>query len=205
MNETFKTPFSRTYWRLSFAELKSVKTLVLAALFIALRIALKLFKIPIAANMNVFFTFTVNALGSFIYGPVVAFLSGTVCDTLSFIIKPSGPYNPAFMLVEALGSFIYALYVYRARVSVVRLFLSKLTVNVFCNIFLTSLFLWPMYGKGKTMFLYMIGRAPKNLTMLPAETVMLAVTFAVMLPILKRTKVLPWLKQQVLAIGVLGH
>ena len=177
--------------------------LVLAALFIALRIAVKGFKIPVADNMSIFFTFVVNALGSFLYGPVVGFLSGAVCDTLSYILKPSGPYNPAFMLVEGLGSFLFGVFLYRSRVSVVRLFFCKFSVNLLCNILLTPLFLSMMYGE-KTMFAYMVTRIPKNLILLPFETALLAVTFGVMLPVLSRTRTVPWLKSG-LAVGICGH
>ena len=185
--QIFQTPFSAAYWRTAVSELKEPKMLVLAALFIALRMAIKGFKIPIADNMSVFFTFVVNALGSFIYGPVVGFVSGAVCDTLSFIIKPSGPYNPAFMLIEGLGSFLYGVILYRSRVSVVRLFLSL------------------MYSNGKTMFAYFVTRLPKNIIMLPVETLLLVITFSVMLPVLSRMRIFPWLRQDRLTIGLLGH
>lgn len=203
--QIFHTPFSAAYWRTAVSELKEPKMLVLAALFIALRMAIKGFKIPIADNMSVFFTFVVNALGSFIYGPVVGFVSGAVCDTLSFIIKPSGPYNPAFMLIEGLGSFLYGVILYRSRVSVVRLFLSKLSVSVLCNLFLTPLFLSLMYSNGKTMFAYFVTRLPKNIIMLPIETLLLVITFSVMLPVLSRMRSFPWLRQDRLTIGLLGH
>lgn len=202
--EIFKTPFSGTYWRLSFAELKSVKALVLAALFIALRIAIKfLIKIPVAENLNVFFTFTANALGSFLYGPVLGFISGCVCDTLSFIIKPTGPYNPVFMFIEGLSSFVFAIFLYRTKVTVLRLFLSKLVINVFCNILLTSYFLSLMYGNG--ILFYMLNSVKKNLLLLPIETAILSMLFVVMLPIIKKAKVVPWVKDGILAAGVLGY
>ncbi len=201
--QTFRTPFSAAFWKSAFGELKKPKMLVLAALFIALRMAVKGFKIPVADNMSIFFTFVVNALGSFLYGPVVGFLSGAVCDTLSYILKPSGPYNPAFMLVEGLGSFLFGVFLYRSRVSVVRLFFCKFSVNLLCNILLTPLFLSMMYGE-KTMFAYMVTRIPKNLILLPFETALLAVTFGVMLPVLSRTRTVPWLKSG-LAVGICGH
>lgn len=196
--ELFRTPFSKAFWKSAVSELKSPKMLVLAALFIALRIAIKSFKIPVYENTSIFFTFLVNALGSYIYGPVVGFVSGAVCDTVTYLLKPSGPYNPAFMLVEGLGSFLFGVCLYRSRVSVLRLFLSKLSVNVICNILLTPFFLSTMYGNGKTVLAYMLPRLPKNIFLLPIETVMLVLTFSVMLPILKRTRVISWLKKTTL-------
>ncbi len=198
--ETFRTPFSIRFWRYAAAELKDPKMLVLAALFVALRIAVKSIKIPVTDTVSVFFTFVVNALGSYIYGPVVGFVSGAVCDTVTYLLKPSGPYNPAFMIVEGLGSFLFGVCLYRARVSVLRLFLSKLSVSLICNILLTPIFLATMYGNGKTVFAYMSVRIPKNLMLLPIETAMLFVVFSVMLPVLKRTRVIPWLTDNSLSI-----
>ena len=78
----FRTPFSAAYWEQAFSELKNTRALVFAALILALRIAMKPLKIPIAADVNITFGFIFNALGSMVYGPVVALLSGAVSDTL---------------------------------------------------------------------------------------------------------------------------
>ena len=48
----FPHPFSKEYWRLSAAELKSVRVLVLAALLTALRIAIKSMKIMIGPDLS---------------------------------------------------------------------------------------------------------------------------------------------------------
>ena len=196
--ELFVLPFSKTYWKLSFSELKSLKMLIIAAIFIALRIAIKAVKIPVGDNLNVFFTFGVNALGSYIYGPVVGFLSGAVCDVLSWLIAPSSPFNPAFTLVEALGSFIFALVLYRTKVSVLRLFLSKFFVSLICNVLLTPIFLSMMYGKG--VLVYLVPRITKNLILLPIETAILVLVFTAMLPVLKRAKVITWIHDKMLDV-----
>lgn len=202
----FRTPFSKDYWMCAFGELRDPKMLTLAALFIALRMVIKTLKIPVNDTMNVYFTFAVNALGSYIYGPAVGFVSGAACDTISFLIKPSGPYNPAFMLIEALGSFLYGIFLYRSRVSIVRLFLSKFSVSLICNIFLTPLFLLP-YISDKSLSALMASRILKNAIMLPIETAVLAVLFAVMLPMLHRVKAVPWISSsdEMISVGAFGY
>lgn len=202
----FRTPFSKDYWMCAFGELRDPKMLTLAALFIALRMVIKTLKIPVNDTMNVYFTFAINALGSYIYGPAVGFVSGAACDTISFLIKPSGPYNPAFMLIEALGSFLYGIFLYRSRVSIVRLFLSKFSVSLICNIFLTPLFLSLMYGN-KSLSALMASRILKNAIMLPIETAVLAVLFAVMLPMLHRVKAVPWISSsdEMISVGAFGY
>lgn len=60
-----------------------------------------------------------------------------------------------------------------------------------------------MYGKG--IWVYMSGSITKNLLLLPIETAILSVIFVVMLPIIKKAKVVPWVKDGILAAGVLGY
>ena len=80
----FRTPFSRDYWYQAFSELKNTRSLVFAALILALRIAMKPLKIPIAADVNITFGFIVNSFGSMVYGPVVALLGGALSDTIGY-------------------------------------------------------------------------------------------------------------------------
>ena len=58
----FDTPFSKEYWKQAASELKNTKTLIFAALMIALRIALKSVSIYIAADLRISIEFLVNAL-----------------------------------------------------------------------------------------------------------------------------------------------
>ena len=83
----FRTPFCADYWRQAFSELRNTRTLVFAALVLALRIAMKPLRIPVAADVNVTFGFIVNALGSMVYGPVVGLLGGALSDTLLYSWK----------------------------------------------------------------------------------------------------------------------
>lgn len=186
--EFFATPFGKQYWKMAAKEFANPKTLIIAAMLIAVRVALKNAKIPLTDNLSVFITFIPNALLGFICGPCVAFMSGIISDLLGCMIAPSGPYFFPFTLSEALGSFLYAIFLYKARLSVVRLLLCKFTVNFFINILVTPYLLSMMSG-GKSMLAYMATRVPKNLFLLPVETIILVLFFSVMLPIIKRLKV----------------
>ena len=46
---------SREYWRVAVSKLRDTRTLVYAALIIALRIVVKAFRIPIAPGLNITF------------------------------------------------------------------------------------------------------------------------------------------------------
>lgn len=180
----FKTPFSREYWKSAANELRSVRMLVIAALIVALRVALKSVFIPVGDQLNITVGFFANALGSMIYGPVLGLLSGMVSDLLGCILFPKGPFFPPFTLVEMLGSFIFALWLYRTRLTPFKVIASKLSVNIVCNIVLTPVFLSWMYGK--SVMIYLVPGIAKNLCLFPLEGVVLTIFIGIMLPILKK-------------------
>ncbi len=189
VNDTrlFKTPFSREYWRLALAELRNPRMLVFAALILALRIALKPFKIPIVADLSEGLGFIVNAFGSMVYGPVVALLSGALSDALGFMLFPSGVYFPPFMITEMAGSFVFALFLYRAEISVPRLLLCRFSICLFVNVILAyPIWLWYYaVALGRPYPIALI-RIVKNLALFPVEAVILAVVFRHILPPFRR-------------------
>ena len=184
----YRTPFSGEYWRQAFSELKDTRSLVFAALILALRIAMKPLRIPVAADVNVTFGFIVNALGSMVYGPVVALLSGAVSDTLGYLIAPNGAYFFPFIILEMAGSFIFALFLYSTDITPVRLILAKFCVNLFVNILLNEPIMVRYYQLFYTTayqpFVWV--RIVKNLVMLPIEAVILMIVFRAVLPALSR-------------------
>ena len=185
----FRTPFCAEYWRQAFSELKNTRSLVFAALILALRIAMKPLKIPIAADVNITFGFIVNALGSMVYGPVVALLGGAVSDTLGYLVAPSGVYYFPFILLEMAGSFIFALFLYSTDITPVRLILSKFSVNMFVNILLNEPIMVLYYRDVLHLSTYqpfVLVRIVKNIVMLPIEAIILMVVFRAVIPALTR-------------------
>ncbi len=181
--KTFRTPFSQEYWKLAFAELKDTKMIVFAALILALRIAVKPLSIPIAGDLKEGIGFIINAFGSMIYGPVVALLSGALSDTLGYLLFPSGVYFPAYMITEMAGSFVFALFLYRAEITVPRLLLCRFSICLFVNVVLAyPIHVWyysAVMGKAYSMALI---RVVKNIALFPIETVILAVVFRALVP-----------------------
>ena len=190
----FKTPFTPGYWKTASGELKSVKMIVIAAVFIALRTAVARFFIPlpVMGGQRIYFTFFVNALGTVIYGPVVGGLASAVSDLIGAIFFPTGPFFFGYTITSFMGSFIYGLFLYKTRISVAKLFGAKLSVNLFVNVFLGAM--WPLMMNKKftipMLLTSMVARLPKNLIMLPIETIVLVLFFSVAIPLLKREKVI---------------
>ena len=181
-------PFSRAYWRDAAAEMKDVRVLIFAALIIALRLALKSVRIPIGPSLDINSQLFVNALGSMVFGPVVAILAAAVSDTLGALLFPNGPYFFPFIFTEIAGSLIFALFLYRARITVRRVTLSRFCVNFFVNIVLQTpimaLYYQMMLGKSYTWF--NLPRIAKNLVLFPFEAVLLVLFLRYAVPPLSR-------------------
>ena len=188
----YKTPFSPAYWRDALADFRSLRSLIFASLMIAACMALG--RIPSFQIMPgvklVSWGYLARSLCGLVCGPVMAVVFGVAEDTLGFFLNSTGdPYFPGYALDTALGVLIYALFLYRAQVSVLRIFLAKLCNNVLINIVLSSL--WAsMWSDGGFLF-YVGTKAVTNFVRLPFEVLILTVLYAAMLPILHRTGFLP--------------
>lgn len=187
----FKTPFSRAYWRYAVSDFKKLRTLVFSALMVAACVALSyVASVPVVNNIRVSWGFLARALCALVGGPVNALVFGFVEDTVSYLMKPTGGYNPFYILTTMLGVFTYALFFYRAEVTVLRVFLAKLATNL-QNVFLGGLGTYLWYSGGKGYGLIAAQSAVKNAIMLPIQTVMLAALFAALLPVLSRMGLIP--------------
>ncbi len=183
------SPFSRSYWRTALRELQNLRMLTLAAIVVALRIVLSGLYIPLGDILNIFFGYFVNSLGAAIYGPVVALLSGFATDVLGYFVHPTGPFFPGYVLSTMLGSFFYALFFYRARVTALRVVLAKLSVNLLVNVGLGAL--WSAIQFSKGYYYYLVKSLAKNIGLLPVEALLLWLFLRAMAPICTKNGLLP--------------
>lgn len=190
----YKSPFSKGYWRTAAGELGSTKMLVVTALLTALRIALKPLAIPIAANLSIQTATLATALGAMIFGPVVAIPAAIVSDTIGFIIYPTGDYFLPFVLTEIAGTMIYALFLYRAEVTPIRVMLARFCICFFVNVVLQQfIYAWyylyignPERAANAVMDIMTTTRIIKNVVFFPVETVVLTLFLGVLLPVTQR-------------------
>ena len=188
----YKTPFSAAYWKDAMADFRSLRSLIFASLMIAACMALgRIPSFPIAPGIKlVSWGYLARSLCGLVCGPVTAVVFGVAEDTLGFFLNSTGePYFPGYALNTALGVLIYALFLYRAQVSVLRIFLAKLCNNVFVNIILSSL--WASIWSDGGFLFYASTKVVTNFVRLPFEVLILTVLYAAMLPILHRTGFLP--------------
>lgn len=205
-NQTvFENSFSLAYWKQALSELKSVRSLVLCAMFTALRIAVKSLRIPIAPPyVFLTFDFVVNSIGAMTYGPVLALIGGAVSDSLGAMLFPSGAYYFPFIFVEMASAFIFALFLYKKQITSLRILLSRVTVVVVCNLLLNPVIMYYYYiwlGTPKAFDLINVARLIKNVALLPMESIaLILIVRAAATPLARYTNVLP--KQSAMKIGM---
>ena len=189
-------PFSRAYWRDAAAELKDTRMLVITALLVALRIALKPFAIPLGPQMYIQTPMLATALGSMIFGPVMAIPAAIVSDTIGFIIHPTGEYFLPFVLTEIASTVIYALCLYRSKATPTRVMLARFLICSLVNVVLQQLIYgWyylfignPQSAVDSIMGIMTTSRIFKNLFFFPIETVILTLFLKVLIPVTNRMK-----------------
>ena len=189
-------PFSKAYWRDAAAELKDIKMLVITALMIALRIALKPFAIYIGPQMAIQTATLATALGAMIFGPVMAIPAAIISDTIGFMIFPTGDYFLPFMLTEIASTMFYALCLYRAKPSATRVIIARFLICFVVNVVLQQLvFAWqytymgnPEKAKDSIMGIMTVARIFKNLFFFPIESVVITLFLKVLVPVTARAK-----------------
>ena len=192
----YSHPFSKAYWRDAAAELKDIKMLVITALMIALRIALKPFAIYIGPQMAIQTATLATALGAMIFGPVMAIPAAIISDTVGFMIFPTGDYFLPFVLTEIASTMFYALCLYRAKPNATRVMISRFLICFVVNVVLQQLiFAWqytymgnPDKAKDSIMGIMTVARIFKNLFFFPIETVVITLFLKVLVPITSRAK-----------------
>ena len=186
----YTTPFSKAYWRDAAAEMKSTKTLVIAALMIALRVATKGLALPIAPNLDLFnIASFINALSAMIIGPVVAIPAALLSDFLGVLIWDGlGTYFLPYALQEIASSLIWALLLYRAKATPWRVMLGRFAICIFVNVLLgTAINMWwQMVYYGNSTVALTIPRIVKNTFMFPIESVVMTFFLGLMIPITNR-------------------
>ena len=211
-------PFSKAYWKDAASEMKSIKMLVVTALMIALRVALKPLAIPLGPQLSIQTAMLATALGAMIFGPVVAIPAAIISDTVGFMIYPTGDYFLPFVLTEIASTMIYALCLYRAKPNATRVIIARFFICFFVNVVLQQfIFAWqytymgnPDGAKNAILGIMTTARLSKNLFFFPIESIVLTLFLKMLLPVTTRARLtyggstgLEFTKKQVIALVIL--
>lgn len=185
-------PFSARYWRDAAEELGDIRKLTFSALCIALCVALSAIpSVPLWGGAKLTWGYLARSVCAWVCGPVLGVVFAVAEDLLSFFLTGGGgyPFFPGYTLTTALGVLIYALFFYRANMSIGRVFLAKLLTNI-QNVLLGALWMAILNSDGRlsieTWYVTASGSAIKNLICLPFQTALLVILFTALRPVLAR-------------------
>lgn len=190
MEKNVRNPvFTAAYWSGAAGELRRPRSLVLAGLAAALSAVLSSLYIPVGINLRATAAFLAVAFGSLLFGPVVGLFAGLASDLVGYVLSPGGAFFPGYTLSTMLEFFLYGLFLYRRRLTVLRILAVKFLVNFGVHVGLGALWSSMLYGKG---YYYFFARSLlKNALLLPVEVAALAAVFRAFLPLLVREGFLP--------------
>ena len=172
----------------SFHELRSLRCLVLTAMFISMNITLDLLKLRIdLPGMRIGVGFLTNASIGMLFGPVVCMLMGFCTDTLGFLLNPGSGLNtyfPGYTLTAMVAGIIWGVCLYRPGTTLpgkgerrwgflLRVLAARILITLVCNIFMNTLWTSILFGKG--IWVTLIARLPVQLTYLPVQYLLLLV------------------------------
>lgn len=185
----YNSPFSRAFWRDSLENARSLKTMVICALCMAMSIILGYFYIPITESLSIRFTYLATSTVGLVAGPVAALIYGAAVDLLDFMMHPGFTFFFGYTLSAMVGAFFYAIFYYRQKITVLRIVLCRLCVNMIVNVGMGAYWSNMLYGKG---FIYRVTTSFfKNIIMLPIEVIITVAFFSLLLPAFKAARYIP--------------
>ena len=181
--------FTAEYWRSSAEKLKSTKYLALIGLFIACKVVASFVSIRVSENLYVSISFLFTSVEGAIIGPVAGMVSGAITDVVGYMVNSRGySFFPGYTLSAMLGVFVYAIFLYRRKITIAKLAAAKAVNNYFVNVLLGSLWSAMMMSKG--YIFYATQSLIKNSILLPFEILALTALFNMLVPTLVRQKLI---------------
>lgn len=171
----------------SAKELSSLRTITAMAMLMALSLVLNIFaNIDFSDSLRLGFSFLATAMMGLLFGPVPAAIGAALVDMAQAFIKPTGPFFPGFTLTALLTGLVFGLFLYREKVTLLRLLFCRLVTNLLLNVVLNSIWLKILYDKAFWAMLPV--RIIKNIAMLPVEVLLMFLILPNVRTILQKSK-----------------
>lgn len=168
----------------SSKELKNTNSMVGMSLLIALSVVLSFFSFQLGEYVRIGPGFVISAILGMMYGPVAGGVAAGVGDIVKYIVKPSGEFFPGFTITAILGGAIYGFFFYKNNFNIKRAIFAKLTISIFLNSILNTVWLSMLYGKA--MYVIFPIRLIKNMCSLPIEIFILCLVLSKLPYILRK-------------------
>lgn len=168
----------------SAQELKSIRTLTVTGMMMALALVLRHLAIQITPDIRISFAFLPVIVIAMLYGPVVGGMSSIAVDFLGYIISDAKirEYSLVLATVHIIAGIIYGLFLYRKEIDFMRIILSRVTVVLICDMLSTSIIIYVSYVNKNFNFrvasdlhgfwVWLTPRITKSLLQLPFDLIL---------------------------------
>lgn len=147
----------------SLYEFKSVYSLAIIAMLLALRVVLGIFanlSLPAFGNtVKLSASFLPIAIAGSLFGPFAGGLVGALGDVISFIVAPTGgAFFPGFTISGLLTGLIYGFAFYKNQTTLPRVIIGWVVNMLVVETFLAAYWLWILYGQTADYMVYLSAR-----------------------------------------------
>ncbi len=157
----------------SVLEFKSVRNLSLISLFMSIWVVLDLFFVlEISPECYISFGFLVCALVGGMFGAFVGGIFGFFGDLLCYFVRQRGSFFVGYAVTTMVDGIIYGLILYKNRYYAGRVIFAQIVRDIFCNVFLNTLFI-VMHVGGDFLKILLCVRVPKNIIKMPINILFL--------------------------------
>lgn len=161
----------------SVKELSDLRCVLVTGLLIAVSMVIESQTIHLGfAKIN--FAFLAIASIGMLYGPVVGFFAGALCDIIGYIAFPDGGFLPLYVLIGAAQGLLYGMITYRKipNLFLLRLFLARtldvVIINLICNT--AANYHYGFLASESSLQAAIYARIAKNLIELPIDLLLIA-------------------------------
>lgn len=171
----------------SAKELKSIRTLTVTGMMMALALVLRALAIQPTADIRISFEFLPIIVIAMLYGPVVGGMSSVAVDFLGYIISDAKirEYSLLLACAHIIAGVIYGLFLYRKEINSVRIVLTRVFVVLTCDFILKSVIIHLQYVNKDfnirsisdlhNFGIWLIPRIIKSVAQLPLDILLISV------------------------------
>lgn len=193
---TFPHPFNKGYWKGSLQFFKSVPSISLMAMLLALMLISKLIILPSGfSNLGLGFGYIFFSISCYLLGPVSGLITGFLSDTLGYIFFDTSGYGffVGYIIQAMITGLIYGLFFYKSHISFKRVLLARMMVSLISNILIggISFGIISNYTFDQTLYYMLLVSLPKQLIYLIPQSLILFWVFKACNPLFKSLTFLP--------------
>lgn len=148
-----------------------IRKIMLISLFVSFEIILTRFLSVESPIVRISFEFIPIALSAILFGPAAAGGAAAAADVLGMLIFPKGAFFPGFTISAFISGFLYGAILYKKQITLWRVFIAVLSVNVACSLTLNTIWLVIFFHNGA--YATLIARLMKCAVFLPVQTLMI--------------------------------